>query len=116
TASIAASLPAYAALQPDRAQLAAPDAPSRSPNDAARPSAALASQTSGVRAGTTTAVARTSEEIATAYQSTKPDGRAATASLLAAAPPAAASVTAPQPAPAAEPLIPADAIHRLDPN
>jgi hypothetical protein len=116
TASIAASLPAYAALQPDRAQLTAPDTQLRNPNDAARPSAALASQTSGVRAVTTTAVARTPEEITTAYQSTKPDGRAAAASLLAAAPPAGAPVAAPQPAPVAEPLIPEAAIHRLDPN
>jgi TPR repeat protein len=88
----------------------------RNPNDAARPSAALASQTSGVRAVTTTAVTRTPEEITTAYQSTKPDGRAAAASLLAAAPPAGAPVAAPQPAPVAEPLIPEAAIHRLDPN
>ena len=47
TASIAAFLPAYAALQPDRAQLTAPGTQSRIPNDAARPSAALASQASG---------------------------------------------------------------------
>ena len=35
-ASIAASLPAYAALQPDRAQLTAHDTQLRNPNDAAR--------------------------------------------------------------------------------
>ena len=116
TASIAASLPAYAALQPDRAQLTAPDTQLRNPNDAARPSAALASQTSGVRAVTTTAVARTPEEIKTAYQSAIPDGRAAAATPLAAVPPAAAPVAAPPPAAVPEPLIPGDAIHRLDPN
>ena len=105
TASIAASLPAYAALQPDRAQLTAHDTQLRNPNDTARLSAP-AKQTSGVRAVTTTAVAGTPEEITTAYQSTMPDGRAAAATLLAAAPPA----------PVPEPLIRGDAIHRLDPN
>ena len=115
TASIAASLPAYAALQPDRAQLTAHDTQLRNPNDTARLSAP-AKQTSGVRAVTTTAVAGTPEEITTAYQSTMPDGRAAAATLLAAAPPVAAPVAALPPAPVPEPLIAGDAIHRLDPN
>ena len=48
-ASIAASLPAYAALQPDPAQLTARDTQLRNPDDAARLSAP-ANQTSGVRA------------------------------------------------------------------
>jgi hypothetical protein len=110
TASIAASLPAYAALQPDRAQLTV-----RNPNDATRLSA-LANQTSGVRAVTTTAVAPTPEEITTAYQSAIPNGHAAAATPLAAVPPAAAPVAALPPAPVPEPVIPGDAIHRLDPN
>jgi hypothetical protein len=59
--SISASLPAYAALQPDPAQLTARDTQLRNPNDAAR--RRRASQTSGVRAVTTTAVTRTPEEI-----------------------------------------------------
>ena len=125
-ASIAASLPAYAALQPDPAQLTARDTQLKNPNDAARLSAP-ANQTSGVRAVTTAAVAPTREEITTAYQSAMPDGRAAAATPLAAtppgapapvaaAPPAAAPVAALPPAPVPEPMIPGDAIHRLDPN
>ena len=125
-ASIAASLPAYAALQPDPAQLAAHDTQLKNPNDAARLSAP-ANQTPGVRAVTTAAVGPTREEITTAYQSAIPDGRAAAVTPLAptppgapaplaAAPPAAAPVAALPPAPAPEPMIPGDAIHRLDPN
>ena len=122
-ASIAASLPAYAALQPDPAQLTARDTQLRNPNDAARLSAP-ANQTSGVRAVTTAAVAPTREEITTAYQSAMPDGRAAAhrwpntagARAVAAAPPAAAPVAALPPAPVPEPMIAGDAIHRLDPN
>ena len=114
--SISASLPAYAALPPDPAQLTARDTQLRNPNDAARLSAP-ANQTSGVRAVTTAAVAPTPEEITTAYQSAMPDGRAA-----AAAPPAQrrrprrAPVAALPPAPVPEPMIAGDAIHRLDPN
>ena len=124
-ASIAASLPAYAALQPDPAQLTARDTQLRNPNDAARLSAP-ANQTSGVRAVTTAAVAPTREEITMAYQSAMPDGRAAATPLaarppgapapVAAAPPAAAPVAALPPAPVPEPMIAGDAIHRLDPN
>jgi hypothetical protein len=110
-ASIAASLPAYAALQPDPAQLTARDTQLKNPKDAARLSAP-ANQTSGVRAVTAVAVAPTPEEITTAYQNAMPDGRAAAA----AAPPAAAPVAALSPAPVPEPLIPGDAINRLDPT
>jgi len=114
--AIAASLPApYAAVQPDPAQLTAHDTQLRNPNDAARLSAP-ANQISGVGAVTAVAVAPTSEEITTAYQSVMPDGRAAAATPLAAAPPAAAPVAALPPAPVAEPTIAGDAIHRLDPN
>jgi hypothetical protein len=124
--SIAASLPAYAALQPDPAQLTARDTQLKNPNDAARLSAP-ANQTSGVRAVTTAAVGPTREEITTAYQSAVPDGRVPAASPLAArppgapapvaaAPPAAAPVTALPPAPVPEPMIAGDSIHRLDPN
>jgi hypothetical protein len=124
--SIAASLPAYAALQPDPAQLTARDTQLKNPNDAARLSAS-ANQTSGVRAVTTAAVGPTREEITTAYQSAVPDGRVPAASPLAArppgapapvaaAPPAAAPVTAVPPAPVPEPMIAGDSIRRLDPN
>ena len=69
----------------------------------------------------------TREEITTAYQSAMPDGRAAAATPLAAiptgapapvavAPPAATPVAALPPAPAPEPIIPGDAILRLDPS
>ena len=121
-ASIAASLPApYAAVQTDPAQLTAHDTQLRNPNDAARLSAP-ANQTPGVRAVTTVAVAPTREEITTAYQSAMPGGRAPAATPpgapapVAAAPPAAAPVAALPPAPVPGPLIPGDAIHRLDPN
>jgi hypothetical protein len=125
-ASIAASLPAsYTALQPDSAQLTAHDTQLRKP-DAARLSAP-ANQTPGVRAVTAVAVAPTREEITTAYQSAMPDGRApaitpraatppGVPAPVAAAPPAAAPVAALPPAPVREPMIPGDAIHRLDPN
>ncbi|MGY2909519.1 hypothetical protein [Bradyrhizobium sp. URHC0002] len=107
--SISASLPAYAALPPDPAQLTARDTQLRNPNDAARLSAP-ANQTSNVRAVTAVAVAPTAEEITSAM----PDGRAA--APLAAAPPAAAPVAALPPAPVPEPVIAGDAILRLDPN
>jgi hypothetical protein len=88
---------------------------------------APANQTPGVRAVTTAAVGPTREEITTAYQSAMPDGRAAAATPLAArptgapapvaaAPPAATPVAALPPAPAPEPMIPGDAILRLDPS
>jgi hypothetical protein len=122
-ASIAASLPAYAALPPDPAQLTARDTQLKNPNDAARLSAP-ANQTPGGRAVTTAAVAPTREEITMAYQSATPDGRAAAVTPLAArppgapapvaaAPPAAAPVA---PAPVPEPMIAGDSIHRIDPN
>ena len=125
-ASIAASLPAYAALPPDPALLTARDTQLKNPTDAARLSAPV-NQPSGVRAVTTAAVGPAPEEITTAYQSAVPDGRVPAASPLAArppgaaapvaaAPPAAAPVAALPPAPVPEPTIPRDAIHRLDPN
>jgi len=125
-ASIAASLPAYAALPPDPALLTARDTQLENPTDAARLSAPV-NQPSGVRAVTTAAVGPAREEITTAYQSAVPDGRVPAASPLAArppgaaapvaaAPPAAAPVAALPPAPVPEPTIPRDAIHRLDPN
>jgi hypothetical protein len=83
---------------------------------------ARANQAPGVRAVTTAAVGPTREEITTAYQSAMPDGRASAATPLAATapvaatPPAAAAVAALPPAPAPEPMIPGDAILRLDPN
>jgi hypothetical protein len=88
---------------------------------------APANQTPGVRAVTTAAVGPTREEITTAYQSAMPDGRAAAATPLAArptgapapvaaAPPAATPAAALPPAPAPEPMIPGDAILRLDPS
>jgi hypothetical protein len=117
-ASIAASLPAYAALPPDPAQMTARDTQLKNPNDAARLSAPV-NQPSGVRAVTTAAVGPTREEITTAYQSAVPDGRVPAASPLAATPPGAAAPVAAAPpaaAPVPEPTIPRDAIHRLDPN
>jgi hypothetical protein len=110
-ASIAASLPApYAAVQPDPAQLTAPDTHSRNPKDATRLSAP-ANQTAGVRAVTTVAAAPAREEITTAYQSALQDGRA-----TAATPSAAAPVAALPPARVPAPMIPGDTIHHLDPN
>jgi hypothetical protein len=124
-ASIAASLPAYAALPPDPALLTARDTQLKNPTDAARLSAPV-NQPSGVRAVTTAAVGPTREEITPAYQSAVPDGRVPAASPLAArppgapavtaAPPAATPVAALPPAPAPEPMIPGDAILRLDPS
>lgn len=110
-ASITGSLPAYAALQPDTAQLKARDPQSKNPNDAARLTAP-ANQTPGVRAVATAAAAPAREEITMAYQS----ARAAAATPLAATPPAAAPVAALPPPPAPEPVVPQDAIQRLDPN
>jgi hypothetical protein len=72
---------------------------------------APANQTPGVRAVTTAAVGPTREEITTAYQSAM-----GAPAPLAAAPPAAAPVAALPSAPAPEPMIPADAILRLDPS
>jgi hypothetical protein len=110
-ASIAASLPApYAAVQPDPAQLTAPDTHSRNPKDATRLSAP-ANQTAGVRAVITVAAAPAREEITTAYQSAMQDGRATAATPLAAAP-----VAALPPARVPAPMIPGDTIHHLDPN
>jgi hypothetical protein len=110
-ASIAASLPApYAAVQPDPAQLTAPDTHSRNPKDATRLSAP-ANQTAGVRAVITVAAAPAREEITTAYQSAMQDGRA-----TAATPSAAAPVAALPPARVPAPMIPGDTIQHLDPN
>ena len=115
-ASIAASLPApYTALQPDPAQLTAHDTQLRNPNDAARLSAP-ANQTPGVRPVATVAVAPTREEITTAYQSATKEAATPPGAPVAAGPPAAAPVAALPPAPVREPMIPGDAIHRLDPN
>src|SRR5258705_3728000 len=115
-ASIAASLPApYAAVQPDPAQLTAHDTQLRNPKDAARLSAP-ANQTPGVRSVTAVAVARTGEEITTAYQSALQGRAPAAAGPVAGAPPAAPPVAAASPAPVPELTIPGDAIHHLDPN
>ena len=104
-ASIAASLPAYAALQPDSAQLTARDTQLKNPNDAARLPSPV-NQTSGVRAVTTAAVGPTREEITTAYQSAL-EGRAPAAAAPAAAPPAAA-------VPVTAPLVAAPPARKLD--
>jgi len=115
-ASIAASLPApYAAAQPDSAQLTARDTQLKNPKDAARLSAP-ATQTPGARSITTVAVAPTREEITTAYQSATKEAATPPGAPVAAGPPAAAPVAALPPAPVREPMIPGDAIHRLDPN
>lgn len=114
-ASIAASLPAYAAPQPDRAQSTAHDTQLKIPKDAARLPAPT-NQTSGVLAVTTAAAARTPEEITTAHQGAIPDRRVAAVTPLAAAPPAAAPVAALPPATVPEPMIPGDAVLRLDPS
>jgi hypothetical protein len=113
-ASITASLPAYAAQQPDTAQLKPRDPQLKSPADTAR-LPAPANQTPGVRAVATAAAAPAREEITMAYQSATPDGRAVAAPPLAATPPAAAPVAA-LPPPTPEPVIPQDAVQRLDPN
>jgi hypothetical protein len=90
---------ASAAVQPNPTQLTARDIQLKDPaqsKDPTRPSAP-ANQTPGVRSVTAVAVAPTREEITTAYQSALQGG-------------------APRAAAVAEPMIPGDAIHHLDPN
>jgi len=90
---------ASAAVQPNPTQLTARDIQLQDPaqsKDSTRLSAP-ANQTLGVRSVTTAAVAPTREDIKTAYQSALQGG-------------------APRAAAVAEPMIPGDAIHHLDPN
>jgi TPR repeat protein len=90
---------ASAAMQPNPAQLTTHDIQLKDPaqsTDSTRPSAP-ANQTPGFRSVTAVAVAPTREEITTAYQSALQGG-------------------APRVAVVAEPMIPGDAIHHLDPN
>jgi len=90
---------ASAAVQPNSTQLTAHEVTLKDPaqsKDSTRLSAP-ANQTLGVRSVTTAAVAPTREDIKTAYQSALQGG-------------------VPQAAAVAEPMIPADAIHHLDPN
>jgi TPR repeat protein len=93
-ASIAAVLPAPSvAAQSDLSQLKQVDSQLNEPP----PPSAPENQTVGLRNVTTPAVAPTREEIKTAYQGALQDG-------------------APRAAAVAEPTIPGDAIHQLDPN
>jgi outer membrane biosynthesis protein TonB len=93
-ASIAAVLPAPSvAAQSDLSQLKQVDSQLNEPP----PPSAPENQTVGLRSVTTPAVAPTREEIKTAYQGALQDG-------------------APRAAAVAEPTIPGDAIHQLDPN
>ena len=90
---------ASAAVQPNPTQLTARDIQLQDPAQSKDPTrlSAPANQTLGVRSVTTAAVAPTREDIKTAYQSALQGG-------------------VPQAAAVAEPMIPADAIHHLDPN
>jgi hypothetical protein len=90
---------ASAAVQPNPAQLTARDIQLKDPAQSTDPTrlSAPANQTPGFRSVTAVAVAPTREEITTAYQSALQSG-------------------APQAAVVAEPMIPGDAIHHLDPN
>jgi len=110
-ALIAASVPAYASLQPDPAPLTARDR-----KDGAR-LPALASQASGVRAVAAAEAAPSPEKIKAAYQSARSDNAAVTPPAATAPDPplAAAPVAALPPAAVSEPVIAGDAIHRLDP-
>jgi TPR repeat protein len=93
-ASIAAVLPAPSvAAQSDLSQLKQVDSQLNEPP----PPSAPENQTVGLRSVTTPAVAPTREEIKTAYQGALQDG-------------------APRAAAVAEPTIPGDAIHQLDPD
>jgi hypothetical protein len=93
-ASIAAVLPASSvAAQSDLSQLKQRDRQLNEPP----PPMAPENQTVGLRSVTTPAVAPTREEIKTAYQGALQDG-------------------APRAAAVAEPTIPGDAIHQLDPD
>jgi hypothetical protein len=90
---------ASAAVQPNPTQLTARDMQLKDPAQSPDPTrlSAPANQTPGIRSVTAAAVAPTREEITTAYQSALQSG-----------PPGAAVV--------AEPMIPGDAIHHLDPS
>ncbi len=90
---------ASAAVQPNPAQLTARDIQLQDPAQSKDPTrlSAPANQTLVVRSVTTAAVAPTREDIKTAYQSALQGG-------------------APRAAAVAEPMIPGDAIHHLDPN
>jgi hypothetical protein len=90
---------ASAAVQPDPTQLTARDIQLKDPAQSKDPTrlSAPANQTPGVRSVTAVVVAPTREEITTAYQSALQGG-------------------APRAAAVAEPMIPGDAIHHLDPN
>jgi hypothetical protein len=90
---------ASAAVQPNPTQLAARDIQLKDPAQSTDPTrlSAPANQTPGFRSVTAVAVAPTREEITTAYQSALQSG-------------------APRAAVVAEPMIPGDAIHHLDPN
>ncbi len=90
---------ASAAVQPNPTQLTARDIQLQDPAQSKDPTrlSAPANQTLGVRSVTTAAVAPTREDIKTAYQSALQGG-------------------APRAAAVAEPMIPGDAIHHLDPN
>jgi TPR repeat protein len=97
-ASIASVLPTSAAAQPDPSQ---PTQRDRQLNEFPRPSAP-GNPTLGAGGVTVAAVAPTREDIKNAYQSAMQGG--------------AQQGSAPQAAPVAESIIPADAIHHLDPN
>jgi len=90
---------ASAAVQPNPMQLTARDVQLKDPAQSTDPTrlSAPANQTPGFRSVTAVAVAPTREEITTAYQSALQSG-------------------APRAAVVAEPMIPGDAIHHLDPN
>jgi TPR repeat protein len=90
---------ASAAVQPNSTQLTTGDIHLKDPAQSKDPTrlSAPANQAPGVRSVTTAAVAPTREDIKTAYQSALQGG-------------------APRAAAVAEPMIPGDAIHHLDPN
>jgi hypothetical protein len=90
---------ASAAVQPNPAQLTARDVQLKDPAQSKDPTrlSAPENQTPGVRSVTAVAVAPTREDITKAYQSALQTG-------------------APRAAVVAEPVIPGDAIHHLDPN
>jgi hypothetical protein len=90
---------ASAAVQPNPTQQTARDIQLKDPAQSTDPTrlSAPANQTPGFRSVAAVAVAPTREEITTAYQSALQSG-------------------APRAAVVAEPMIPADAIHHLDPN
>jgi TPR repeat protein len=97
--SIAVLSAASAAVQPNPTQLTARDVQLKDSAQAKDPTrlSAPENQTLGLPSATTAAVAPTREDIKTAYQSALQGG-------------------VPQAAAVAEPMIPRDAIHHLDPN